>query len=130
MSDVIRMRLCRVVLLGLLMVHIGCGKPADIRPTGDANAAKQALTQTLEAWKAGKTVEQLKEQTPSVIFVDDGQRAGKQLTAFTISKEPELGGSHWRVYTELTVAGENPEPVCYAVTLGSPISILRSDFLN
>ncbi len=112
---------------------MGCGA-GQIRVAGDADAARQALTQVLDAWKSGKSADDLKSGSPSVVAVDEDWAGGKELKSYELVEHPQENGSHWRVFANLTLATKGktgkPEQVCYAVTLGSPTSVLRSDFLN
>lgn len=112
---------------------MGCGV-GEIRVVGNADDAKQALTQVLDAWKAGKSAADLQSGTPSVVAVDEDWTGGKQLKSYELVDSPMENGSHWRVFANLTLTTKGktskPEKVCYAVTLGSPTSVLRSDFLN
>ena len=115
----------------LLLMTSGCG-PRTLQPKGDAQSAKQALQEGLSAWKAGESIADFSK--PPVIINDPDWKAGQTLQAFEITEEPILHGTHWRAIAQITVApaGQSgvPERVCYAVTLGSPISIVRNDALD
>lgn len=122
------------ICLGLsLCLVAGCGAPEEIRPQGDADAATSALVAALESWKAGNSPAE-SQAGQSVIWTDEDWKAGRKLSAYQLVGEPQQNGGHWRVYAELTLAesGKTSKPtqVCYAVTLGEPTSIIRSDFLN
>ncbi len=121
------------LLLGVLL-FAGCGGRGEIRPEGDTATAKSALSSALDAWKAGETPNDLQSRSPVVWMGDEDWKAGRGLAAYEIDGEPELNGSHWRVYAKLTVSQDGktspPERVCYAVTLGDAVSIIRSDFLH
>jgi hypothetical protein len=119
------------VFLGVaLCVLVGCGQPGEIRPPGDAAAAKAALQTALDAWIAGQPPGETGSQA-SVIWTDADWKAGKKLSAYQLVGEPEQNGGNWRIFVDLTLdSGKKPTRVCYAVTLGEPTSILRGDELN
>lgn len=112
----------------------GCGGPEATVPEGDGSGARDMLVSVLEAWKGNKTRDELKSQSPPVWVADEDWEAGRTLSAYEIDGEPELNGSHWRVYVKLTISGETKDRpaqrVCYAVTLGDNVSVIRSDFLH
>ncbi len=121
---------CVCLLLGLLA---GCGTPDEIRPQGDAAAAKAALQSALDAWKAGKPPAE-SQTGPALVWTDEDWKADRKLSDYKLVGEPEQSGGHWRVYADLTLdeKAKKPTPtrVCYGVTLGEPTVIIRSDFLN
>jgi hypothetical protein len=121
-----------MLLAAFAALAAGCGHN-EIRPTGDAAGVRSAVTQALDAWKAGQSPEELKVVAPVVFINDEDWRAGRRLTGYEVLEEPQQNGSHWRTYVKLLLAGEGSpqaKTVCYAVTPGSPSSIIRSDFLN
>jgi len=116
-----------------LVLCAGCG-PSEIRPQGSGDEAKTALLKALEAWKAGGAPDELPKASPKVIIVDQDWSNGRRLADYAIVEDPVLNGSHWRVFAKLTLLRKSqldkPQRVCYAVTLGPTVSILRSDFLD
>lgn len=116
-----------------LLGFIGGCADTEIRPQGDADGARSAVTSALDAWKDGKTAEQLRNADPAVYVSDEDWKAGRKLASYEVLREPEQNGSHWRTYVKLSFTGDasgSVKTVCYAVTPGSPASIIRSDFLN
>ncbi|HVV99887.1 MAG TPA: hypothetical protein VHB77_06090 [Planctomycetaceae bacterium] len=122
-----RVFVCAAVVLMLA----GCG-PRVLEPRGDAQSARAALEEGLSAWKSGLPADDFSE--PPVIVNDPDWKAARSLRAFEITEEPRLQGTHWRVFAHITVRGEGQadvsERVCYAVTLGHPVSIVRGDELD
>jgi hypothetical protein len=116
-----------------LCLVAGCGAREEIRPQGDVAAAKAALKTALDAWKTGQSPSEAGTQD-SVIWTDEDWRAGKKLSAYQLTSEPEQNGGHWRIYAELTLEDKGkkavPTRASYAVTLGEPTVILRGDELN
>jgi hypothetical protein len=109
----------------------GCG-PRVLEPKGDAQSARVALEEGLAAWKSGQPAEDFSE--PPLVVNDPDWKAARSLQTFEITEEPSLQGTHWRVFAQITVRGEGradvSERVCYAVTLGHPVSIVRGDELH
>ncbi|HUQ72367.1 MAG TPA: hypothetical protein VM165_22765 [Planctomycetaceae bacterium] len=116
-----------------LVLFAGCS-PSEIRPQGSGDEAKAALLKVLEAWKAGGAPDELPKASPKIIIVDHDWAGGRRLADYAIVEDPVLNGSHWRVFANLTLLRKSqldkPQRVCYAVTLGPTVSILRSDFLD
>lgn len=128
---------CLLVLaMALLPTVVGCGKPADLALGGDSASARASLSSALDAWKGGRSPDELKNGIPAVWVSDEDWRAGHLLADFTIDEEPLPNGTTWRVFANLTleINGKRrpAQRVCYDVTLGkgSTVSIARSDFLN
>jgi hypothetical protein len=116
-------------LAGLLL-FAGCG-PKSVNLAGTAPDAKKVLSSSLEAWKEGRKPDQLQSGTPAVVMVDGDWAAGKSLKQFDVPGDAVRTGGHWRVAAVLTL-GESGRPdskknVAYAVTLDTPISIIRAD---
>jgi hypothetical protein len=117
----------------MAVVASGCG-PSEVRPPGDAVAARTTLTQVLDAWKAGKAPADLRSSDPAVYANDEDWAAGRKLSTYAIVGEPVQNGGEWRVFASLTLAGsgapKSPQRVCYSVSPGSPANVSRSDYLN
>jgi hypothetical protein len=87
-----------VLLLGLVQ---GCGKgPAE---NADVERAGPALRMALEAWKSGKSQQELADQDPSIIVNEDDWRVGKRLLHFEMEEKGSLSGRQvvWKVRIEL-----------------------------
>jgi hypothetical protein len=121
-----------VLMFGLCLTA-GCG-PSEIRPQGTGDEARTTLIRALDVWKAGGALDELPKASPMIIMADEDWSAGRRIADYEIVEEPQLNGSHWRVYAQIKLLHKSqvqkPQRVCYAVTLGSPTSILRSDFLD
>jgi hypothetical protein len=119
------------VLVGLAS---GCGGHTEMKLKGDTMGAGGALTQALEAWKAGAKPAELTQAVPPMVVVDEEWNAGHKLLSYAIEGDPIENGSHWRVFAQIKTEGEDKqeksERVCYAVTINEPMSVVRSDFLN
>lgn len=115
-----------------LILVAGCGgSPEEIRPEGDAAAAKAALQAALDAWKAGTSPAE-SGSSGAVIWTDGDWQAEKKLSSYQLVEEPVQNGGEWRIFADLTLEGTGNKPtrVVYAVTLGETTVILRGDELN
>lgn len=125
-------RLHASLWFALTLVLSGCSQSGEIRPPGDASAAREALSTVLQTWKEGRDAKSLQSGDPVYWVADEDWTAGKTLTDFRIGEKIEQHGGHWRICAELTLsASDGPartETFCYAVTLSDAISIIRSDF--
>ena len=118
-------------LAGMLSALVCCGcSSAQVELVGDEDEARTLLVTALDAWKAGKKPDTLKEATPALIVGDDDWRSGKALKEYQIHGTPHEAGGHWRVNAVLTVADgqdESQKSVYYAVTMEPAITIVRAD---
>jgi hypothetical protein len=73
----------------ILVVQFGCSRRLD--PDVDPAAADIALRTGLDAWKSGKSPEDLEKARPSIIMNEDDWRTGKQLLDFTMDKGAKSG---------------------------------------
>jgi hypothetical protein len=68
----------------------GCGPKT--YEAADLDQAGPSLRTALEAWKAGKSQEDLANQTPSILVNEDDWRTGKRLLDFTLDERGSLSG--------------------------------------
>jgi hypothetical protein len=123
------MRLRFLPVLALFL--IGCGdKPLPMATTPDK--AKAALTTTLDAWKAGKTADDLKGLTPPIYFKDGDFTKGRKLTDYTIEGDGSPLGTGMRYDVTLTFAddgkGKKNAKIAYRVVTDPNTAIYREDF--
>jgi hypothetical protein len=111
----------------------GCAK-APIEVQGDSELASEVLKEALDRWKAGDKPDDLAQEKPAIFLADEDWKAGKKLKDYKVDENVVENGSHWRVFANLKLdspqKGDANKKVCYAVTLGDSVSILRSDFLE
>jgi hypothetical protein len=106
----------------------GPGEPADIDQAGSA------LRAALEAWKGGKTQQELSEQTPSIIMNEDDWREGKHLTDYQMEEAGALHGRQvvWRVRIKLQDKGGKVEErrAKYVIDTTPRLVIVRDRFAS
>src|ERR1700751_5925084 len=76
-------RLTLFITLALCLLS-GCRR--GLGPDADAGKADTALQTALEAWKSGKSPQDLQKESPPIIMNDDDWRGGKRLLEFTMEK--------------------------------------------
>jgi hypothetical protein len=112
----------------------GCGNPSQAHTPG-ATVARQALEDSLVAWRAGEKPERLAAHTPPVHPVDSHWQTGQSLAAFEILDEgPDTGDATRRFRVRLT-PGSRPGGKAAArdttteyVVLGrDPVWVYRED---
>ena len=118
-----------LTLLACLMTLIGCGPPGV--PVSDVDAARNLLDTSLQAWKAGRTVEQLRQEKPPIYVADDLWNQGVELTDYTIASDGELYGSNVRLQVKLNGLRKDGETIAqqvkYLVTTTPALTIARED---
>lgn len=108
----------------------GCGGGGAASPTAPS-AAKNLLTQALDAWKAGKPKDSLTRGSPSILMNDSDWERRSKLTDYKLEGDGEpLGASvKWNVPLTLSVKGKTLErQAVYAVNVSEGIvTISRMD---
>jgi hypothetical protein len=84
--------LAMFILVALLFLP-GCG--GSLGPDSDRDVADKALRSAMEAWKNGKSQDDLEKESPSIIMNEDDWRTGKRLIEFKI-EECTLSGRQVR----------------------------------
>ena len=113
-------------LLLVLLPAAGCGR-AKPPEAPAAEAARQALTAALDAWKAGKPPGKVEGTSPRVHAVDTDWQRGQALEGYEIvGDEP---GAGLRTFTvRLTLGGPTrPQEVRYVVLGLDPVNVLREE---
>ena len=113
----------------LLFSFSGCQRSSV--PASDADEALRLLNQTLEDWKAGKSVDDLRMSMPPVYVSDEMWQPSFKLTEFTILGPGETYGTNVRLRANLRGVGEKRKPVDtvvrYLVTTTPALTIARED---
>ncbi len=121
---------CQAVIC--LCLVTGCGKgpmePADIDQAGPA------LRTALEAWRSGKSQQELAEQKPSIIMNEDDWRLDKRLVEFEMANEGSISGRQvvWKARIQLENKEGKREDVnaVYVIDTTPRIVIVRDLFAS
>lgn len=112
-----------------LLTFIGCG--GESVPVSDPDAAKQLLGSSLEAWKAGKSVEDMRQLTPPVYVAEDLWSDGFELQDFRIEDDSDMYGPNVRLNVTLTGSSKggtvSKKEFQYLVTTTPAFTIARAD---
>jgi hypothetical protein len=113
-------------LLAALLLHsVGCSGGGV--PTTE-EAARGALTAALDAWKAGRKVEDMRQQTPEVVVGDADWKMGQRLVGYQIGTG-KFDGKSLRVPVTLTIAqpprGNRQVVVNYIVGTQPVVTLFR-----
>jgi len=108
----------------------GCGQGV-AAPQSDGEAATALIDRSLRQWKEGRTVADLRGETPPIYVSDESWLKGAKLVDFTIDQDGELFGTNVRFHVTLSTADpkgkESKQTVKYLVTTTPAMTIARED---
>jgi hypothetical protein len=117
------------ILLAAALGMTGCGgdpKPLSMAATPESSRA--ALSTALDGWKAGKSFQDLVNDSPSVILQDDDLNRGVKLADYKVEGEGQPRGTGYSYIVTLTFSGkEKPKKVYYSVVTEPKIAVTRED---
>ncbi len=110
---------------------MGCGRGLD--PAADPAVADKALQTALEAWKSGKSPQDLTKARPSIIMNEDDWRVGKRLLDFDMEKG-SVSGRQVRCRVRIRLQDKNDKTVdrdaVYIIDTVPQIVIVRDSFAS
>jgi hypothetical protein len=110
----------------LAILPLGCGgqKPAD------PDQARATLAMALDAWKEGKTIDDVTGGSPPITVADPSWKAGFKLSRYQVAETTKSAGFDLKIPVELWL--EDPkgkavqEKVKYTVSVQPSRTVLRS----
>jgi hypothetical protein len=112
-----------------ILVISGCSRGLD--PDSDVSVADNALRTSLDAWKSGKSQEDLEKGQPSIIMNEDDWRTGKKLLDFKMEKGA-LSGRQVRCKVHIKLQGKDGKTTerdaFYIIDTTPRIVIVRDSF--
>jgi len=109
----------------------GCGRTLD--PNADPAEADKALRTALEAWKGGKSPDDLKQGRPPILMNEDDWRTGKRLLDYEMEKG-SLSGRQVRCRVRIKLQGADGEAAdreaVYIIDTVPRIVIVRDSFAS
>ncbi|HWB11061.1 MAG TPA: hypothetical protein VG826_17665 [Pirellulales bacterium] len=122
-------RIALLVLLTIATLVAGCGPKAQVKDyIPPEEAARQALTTALDAWKAGKAPDQVGASNPAVQAQDVQWSGGQKLTAYEIvGPAPTAEDQNQRFTVKLTLGGGPPTETTYVVVGKDPIWVFSAE---
>ncbi len=121
----------RYILPAVALFLTGCSSDGPLPMATTAEKSKPVLVAALDAWKAGKSADDLKAQSPVVHFLDADLRAGAKLANYKIEDDGRPNGTGFRYDVTLTIerGGKpaSPKKIAYRVVTEPQIAIARED---
>ena len=117
----------RYTILLFALALTGCGgdpKPLDMAATPESSRA--ALVTALDAWKAGKTAQELLNGDPAIIFQDDDLYQKVKLADYRIEGEGQAYGIGYSYIVALNLEGKTKR-VYYSVVTEPKLAVTRED---
>jgi hypothetical protein len=111
-----------------LAIPTGCG---GLKPT-DPDQARETLSLALNAWRTGRSVDEVTSGTPPITVADPAWKAGYKLTSYQVSESTSTVGFDLNIPVELSL--EDPkgkavrESVKYTVSVQPVRTVIRSPF--
>lgn len=107
---------------------LGCGKKTNVKDyIPPQEAARQALSTALDAWKAGKAPDQIGAAQPAIQGQDVQWSSGKKLTAYEIVGPTTGEDQNQRFTVKLTLDGGSPQEITYVVLGIDPIWVYSEE---
>ncbi len=123
----------RIFFVALSLCFLqGCGQRTV--ELSDLEQAGPALRTALEAWKGGKSQEDLANQNPSILMNEDDWRGGKRLLDFKMEDQGSLSGRQvvWRAQIKLQDKSGTTEDrkATYVIDTTPRLVIVRDRFAS
>jgi hypothetical protein len=98
----------RFTLFTAALALCGCGgAPKPLAMAATPESSRAALIAALDGWKAGKTPQQLAEQSPSVTLIDDDFLGGRKLLDYKIEGDGHARGTGYSYIVLVTLEGKD-----------------------
>ena len=122
-----RTNLAAVALAAAFLAGCSSGpKAAPVEP----GKARAALVTALDAWKAGKSIDELKAATPPIVAQDFDWMAGAKLTDYAVVGDGEAQDANLRVQVKLTLrtaqGATATKTVHYVVGTDKTLTVFRA----
>jgi hypothetical protein len=120
------MAAARLTALALAALPLGCGGP---KPT-DPDQARATLAMALDAWRDGRTIDDVTIGSPPITVADPSWKAGFKLSRYQVADAARAAGFDLKIPVELWL--EDPkgkaiqEKVKYTVSVQPSRTVIRS----
>lgn len=118
----------RIALTGIAVVIAaigGCGDKPVAAPV-NPEKARAALRTTLDAWKAGRTIESLAKDDPPIVAQDFDWMAGVKLDNYEVQGDGTPQDANLRIPVKLSLKGKGQKTVTYIVGTDIKLTVFRS----
>lgn len=114
-----------VLICAIVLVGCSSGNPHPVK----VDVAQQTLESTMESWKEGKTPDDLKGESPSVVVQDMEWSSGAKLLAYEIIGEGKPVDANLVAKVKLTLSNaegkETEKTVTYVVGTSPVLTVFR-----
>jgi hypothetical protein len=115
-------------LLLLPFLSLGC---SDLQPT-DPDKARQTLALALDAWRDGRSMEEVTNGSPPITVADPKWKAGYKLSSYQVAQTNKAAGFDLKIPVELSLQDskgkEIREKVTYTVSVEPVRTVIRAPF--
>jgi hypothetical protein len=115
-----------LVSLMLMAATPGCGGP---KPA-DPDQARATLAMALDAWRDGKTMDEVTNGSPSITVADPSWKAGLRLARYQVGESTRAAGFDLKIPVELWLEDakgkSKQEKVKYTVSVQPSRTVIRS----
>ena len=110
----------------------GCGDPKPLPMAATAESSRTALVAGFDAWKQGKSPQDMQSLSPALSFTDDDLAAGAKLLDYTIQGEGKPRGTGYSYTVLLKLQGKDgakarEKKIAYRVVTDPKPFITRED---
>jgi predicted small lipoprotein YifL len=122
----------KLVVLAAALGLSGCGGPKHLPVAATPDSSRDALAMAFEAWKQGKTEQEMSESSPSLYFPDDDLRRGAKLLEYRIEGDGHLAGTGYSYIVRVKIQDKDgsrtrDKKIAYRVVTEPKIAITRED---
>ncbi len=112
--------------LSLAAPPLGCGGP---KPA-DPDQARATLAMALDAWRDGRTIDEVTNGSPPIIVADPSWKAGFKLSRYQVAETARPAGFDLKIPVELWLQDPKgkavQEKVKYTVSIQPSRTVIRS----
>jgi hypothetical protein len=122
----------KFLLLAAALAPSGCGDPKPLPMAATAESSRAALVAGFDAWKQGKTPQDMQALSPPLTFADDDLAAGAKLLDYTIQGDGQPRGTGYSYTVLLKLQGKDgakvrERKIAYRVVTDPKPFITRED---
>lgn len=104
----------------------GCGR----QQPADPDQARATLAMALDAWREGRTIDDVTSGSPSIVVADPSWKAGFKLTRYEVSGTTRAAGFDLKIPVELWLENSQGKPVRekvkYTVSVQPSRTVIRA----
>ncbi len=112
----------------LAVLPLGCG---GLKPT-DPDLARATLATTLDAWRDGRTIDDVTGGSPPITVADPAWKAGFKLVRYQVAETTRAAGFDLKIPVELWLEDSKgktkQEKVKYTVSVEPSRTVIRAPF--